>query len=171
MMTEQTTELELFYSKDGVLVRESCMEDIYSLQHCLKISDIDEVWASHHKTPYEALCEGFLNSDQCFSVVKEDKTLAMFGCCRAEDDKSTIWFLSGDEIFKIKRFAFIKHSAGFIGFMFHRDQSIKVLYNFVDVRNKISIRWLQRIGANIHEAAPYGIEGMPFHYFCFERQA
>lgn len=39
------------------------------------------------------------------------------------------------------------------------------LINYVDARNTASIRWLKRLGFTIHEAAPMGQQGLPFHKF------
>lgn len=174
MMKSETAELEMYYDKDGVVVRDSCATDIAYLKDNLKQCDIDEVWASHHKTPYEALLEGFENSDQCLTVAKDGRALAMFGIVpvpagNVNDDSAIIWFLSSEELFRIKRFEFIRHSAGFVGFMFHRAPQFNSFVNFVDARNKISIRWLSKIGAVIHDPMPFGAEGLPFHYFEFRR--
>lgn len=40
-----------------------------------------------------------------------------------------------------------------------------VLVNYVDARNTPSIRWLKRVGFTIDPAAPFGVEGLPFHRF------
>lgn len=39
------------------------------------------------------------------------------------------------------------------------------LINFVDARNVRSIRLLKWLGFEIHPAAPYGAQGLPFHRF------
>lgn len=39
------------------------------------------------------------------------------------------------------------------------------LVNFVHARNTTSVRWLRRLGFTLHEAAPYGPLGEPFHPF------
>ena len=45
-----------------------------------------------------------------------------------------------------------------------------VLENFVDARNKISIRWLGWLGFKVEETPqPYGPFGMPFHKFHWRK--
>jgi hypothetical protein len=39
------------------------------------------------------------------------------------------------------------------------------LTNFVDARNQRSIRLLKWLGFELHPAAPYGVQGLPFHRF------
>lgn len=40
-----------------------------------------------------------------------------------------------------------------------------LLFNHVDARNKTSIAWLKRLGFEVGEAQPFGVEGLPFHRF------
>lgn len=39
------------------------------------------------------------------------------------------------------------------------------LMNYVDARNRRSIRWLKWLGFQFHDARPHGPAGMPFHLF------
>jgi hypothetical protein len=39
------------------------------------------------------------------------------------------------------------------------------LFNYVDARNLRSIAWLRRTGFTIGPAAPWGVQGLPFHRF------
>ncbi len=43
------------------------------------------------------------------------------------------------------------------------------LYNWVNVGNDEIIRWLKWLGAKIHEPEPYGIYGLPHHFFEFRK--
>lgn len=40
-----------------------------------------------------------------------------------------------------------------------------LLVNYVDARNKVSIRWLKSVGFTLGPAEPFGVEQMPFHRF------
>lgn len=44
-------------------------------------------------------------------------------------------------------------------------ESFERLENYVDARNHKSIRWLRRMGFEIHDPAPYGASGLPFRRF------
>ena len=39
------------------------------------------------------------------------------------------------------------------------------LLGHVDARHTVSIRWLKWLGFEVHEAKPYGLEGIDFHAF------
>lgn len=166
---ETTKEIQVYYDKDNVLVRDSTPTDIAYLRNNLKPSDVEEIWASHHLMPYEALQEGLANSLECLTVLKEGVPLAMFGIVAiAEPEKAIIWMLSSPDLHKVG-LEFIRHTAGFVGFFFHKYPQYKTFFNFVDERNKLSVRWLSRTGAVLSEAKPFGAEQMPFHYFEYRR--
>lgn len=166
---ETLKEVQLYYSKDGVIVRDSTPTDIAYLRNDLKKSDVDEIWASHHLKPYEALQEGMANSIECLTVLKDDRPVAMFGIVPvAEEGKAIIWMLSTPNLFRIA-LEFIRHTAGFVGFFFHKYPHFKVFFNFVDERNKLSIKWLEKTGALLGEPKPFGAEKMPFRYFEYRR--
>lgn len=40
-----------------------------------------------------------------------------------------------------------------------------MLFNYVDARHTASIRWLRRLGFSMEPAAPFGVDGVPFHRF------
>jgi len=50
-------------------------------------------------------------------------------------------------------------------------EKFPVLYNYVDVRNKASIKWLQFHGAVFSDPAPYGPGKLPFRYFQLKKAA
>lgn len=39
------------------------------------------------------------------------------------------------------------------------------MMNYVDARNRSSIRWLRKVGFTLEPAAPFGVQGLPFHRF------
>lgn len=44
------------------------------------------------------------------------------------------------------------------------------VYNYVYVKNTVSIQWLEWIGFSFDPAAPFGIEGEMFHKFYLEKK-
>ncbi len=152
---------------NNVIVRRSRLGDINILAKCLRNSDIDEIWASHHIKPYSALYDGWKKSVLCLTVVYKDVPVAMFGI-HADDligRKATVWFLASDGLDEM-RVSFIKQSKKFINMMLG---FYPYLENYVDARNIKSIQWLRFCGAKIEEASKFGKEELPFHYFYFQR--
>lgn len=162
-----TLEDAVYYKKDGIIIRRSKPSDVDILSNNLRQCDIDEIWSSNHATPYEALHQGFKNSVLCLTVEYNKEPVSMFGI-HAEDlvsTKAVIWFLSSDKIECFKKI-FMKHSRRFVDMMLG---FYPYLENYVDRRNSKSIDWLNRIGANISDGKPYGIEIRIFHHFSFSR--
>jgi hypothetical protein len=161
------TNKEIYYARNSILVRNSRLEDIYDLFWRMRISDIQEIYASHHATPKEALKRGFKNSFICLSIILNGKVIAMFGCSTEYlcGDRATIWLLAAPELEQIK-LRFLKNSKKFIKLFL---EYYPILENFVDARNTKSIEWLKFCGAELEDPKPYGKEQLPFRYFSFKR--
>jgi hypothetical protein len=158
---------ELFYNQDGIIVRRSVKKDVDLLSKNMRQSDKNEVWASHHHMPHDALSLSLEHSILCLTVEKQGEVVAMFGICPDSilGTSATIWLLASDKLEEIKK-RFVRHSRKFVQMML---DFYPYLYNSVDARNIKSIEWLRFIGANIEDAKPYGVEQMPFHYFSFTK--
>jgi hypothetical protein len=165
-MIETIEEKTLYYNKNNKIVRDTRTSDLDYLALNLRQSDKDEIMASHSLKPMEALQLGFQYSDTCLTACIRNEPFAIFGCCPVDEIKATIWMLGTPRI-EDAAFEFVKYSKHFVEVL-HVKQEL--LYNYVDARNLQSIKWLRMIGANIHESKPYGVKGLPFHYFDFLRE-
>lgn len=156
-----------FFEKEGLLVRESILKDVDELSKKLRESDIEEIWASGHLKPYEALKVGLEDSVICLSVVWEEEVYAMFGVnpISLVGNYGVVWLLASEDLKKI-RLRFLRHSKKFIEFML---LYYPTLINYVDDRNEDSIEWLRFCGAGIGEPEKYGVENKPFRLFLFQR--
>jgi len=155
----------IYYDKDGIMVRSSIEQDIGRMKNSLRESDIQEVYAAANLTPEQALRFSYESSSMCLTVEKNKEPIAMFGISPATliSNTGSIWLLSTDGIKSIRK-SFIKKSRWFINIMLSQ---FPLLENYVDARNKLSIRWLKWCGAKIQEPRPYGPENRPFSYFSF----
>lgn len=159
--------MRIYYQKNNILVRQAFPTDADMLAGRLRRTDVEEIWASHTLTSWEALHESIVNATMALSITNHGSVVGVFGI-RAESilgKKATIWFLASDDLDKIK-YRFLRHSKGFVGMFLC---FYPYLFNYVDVRNKPSIDWLRFCGATIEEPKPYGDMRLPFHYFHFER--
>lgn len=71
------------------------------------------------------------------------------------------WLLGTDAVFDHPR-ALMADSRRYLSLV---RETYPILYNYVDARNARSIRYLRRLGFTLHEPAPYGALGLPFHKF------
>lgn len=148
-------------------MRISKASDIPELAKNMRQSDVEEIWVSHHHTPESALLISFRDSILCFTVESAGRVIAMFGVVPATliGAEGTIWLLAANDFCKINKI-FLRRSKAFIKIMLAHYPH---LFNFVDVRNRESIRWLKWCGARFGLVVPYGVEKMPFQYFEFVR--
>lgn len=155
-----------FYDQDGIVVRVTKPWDIAYLKDHLRQCDVDEVWASKHHTPEDALKSSQESAVLSLTIIKE-VPIGIFGISPRSfiGAKASVWFLATDDLDKIGR-RFAKHSRHFIDMMLGY---YPYLFNFVDDRNEKSIKWLKMCGATIEDPKPYGPDNTPFRFFYFYR--
>lgn len=133
----------------------------------MRKADVDEVWAAVHHTPAEAVEYCVENSTFRKTIMLGEDPIAVYGIVPASSlsDIGIPWLL-GTERMKEIRIQFVKETRQYV-----QDMLLEFphLVNYVDVRNKMSIRWLKFLGFEFSEAEPFGMEGLPFHKFEMRR--
>jgi len=156
------------YHKESVMVRSAVSSDIHRMSNCLRAADIREVWASHNHTPEQALVYSFAVSHYCMTIVNKGIPTAMFGLAPDTLDKTTIWLLGTTGV-PAMYVQFLRITKIFIPQMLDLYPRGHQLYNYVDVRNDASIRWLTWAGALFGKPEPYGVEQRPFIPFTLTK--
>jgi len=129
----------------------------------LRQSDVDEIRASHGiLDPLTALEHAMLSSDECFSILDGDDTVAMFGVCDESflSERGVVWMLARDMRPHARQL--LSRAPEYIARLTEGYESV---YNYVDARNDQAIRFLSRMGFDIHPPEPHGLAGLPFHKF------
>jgi hypothetical protein len=160
---------KVVWSHGKTLLRHSTLFDIERLSPRMREADRAEIWASNHSTPERSLHRGFMVSELMFSLENDGQIVAMMGLTPMDGtrDLAGVWLLGSDEIEEIAG-SFVRATRFAI-----YEVALKrypELFNFVDVRNRKSIRWLKRMGAQFDEPAPYGVDGLPFRRFTLRRE-
>ena len=133
-------------------------EDIEILAPNLRFADKREVLEGAGQNPYQALTTGYVQSDLCFTITDlKEKPVGMFGV----NKEGCIWLLATDDIFKIK-VSFLRQSRKVVSFL---NSKYKILWNYVDCRNELHIRWLQWCGFKFLRKINYGVNQKPFYEF------
>mgnify|MGYP003626976172 CR=1 FL=1 len=138
----------------------------YELQRTMREADKMEIMASNLKTPKEAL-RGVLESrGEVWAGLADKKVVCMYGVIQLSvlGDAGVPWLLASDLITVHAR-RFLRENKKFIAAM---RKEFGQLVNYVDERNIEAKRWLQWLGFELEEAAPYGILQRPFHKFTME---
>ena len=113
------------------------------------------------------LMHGFKYSDLCWVGLRGDEPVCVFGVRRLSvlSDTGIPWLLGTDAVREVKT-TFLALSKPYVQDML---AGYKRLENWVDARNKISIRWLRWCGFNIEALPkPIGTKGELFHRFWME---
>lgn len=153
------------YDKDDLTIRPTQERDIAMMKDSMRKEEIDEVWASYHFTPFQALSNSFYLSSESYTVVFRGLPVAMFGLVpdKNKEGCALVWLLTSTEVEKIW-IRFLKLSRKVIEGL---RESYPVLYNYVDSRYEKSIKWIKWCGGEVFAPEAYGIEKLPFNYFVF----
>ena len=133
----------------------------------MRQADADEVWASNRHSPTEALLSGWELSEKSVIVTVNDEPCVMIGLVIRDilSGAGVPWLLGTENALKYKRY-FLTQVPDVINEML---TICPILFNYVHSKNKISIKWLDRIGFIIDEPMPYGVDNELFHKFHLER--
>ncbi|MGD9727134.1 MAG: phage protein Gp13 family protein [Candidatus Melainabacteria bacterium] len=146
-------------------LKPATLAEAIALAQDLRPEDEAEIRAMSGHEPVTSLSHGIQFSDLPTTVMDEDGSiLGMFGAVPTGRNPrvGVVWMLCSPKILKHRR-QFAKESRQWIEAMHRR---YDLLWNVVDERNTVHIRWLQWCGFTIikrHEVL--GIENRPFLEF------
>lgn len=146
---------------------ESTLATVANLQGRIRRADQEEIRAATGSNPNRVLMEAWLASHRCWSILRGEKTVAVFGvtCVSAAEEIGSPWLLGSEDI-EESVFYFLRICKPYIA---HMLSLFPVLYNYADARNTLSIKWLRWCKFKIEEPKPYGAFGLPFHRFEMRR--
>lgn len=129
----------------------------------LRAADLQEIKANVGADPLVVLERGVAESDPCYALVDGGgRPLALFGAVPDPDcaEVGRVWLLGSDELAR-QRFFVLRNSREWIERLHQR---YRVLWNFVDARNEVHIRWLKWCGFTfVRLVEKYGAEQLPFY--------
>ena len=139
-------------------IRKTISEDIDYLAPRLRFEDKREILDSTGLNPYQALRECFTCSEISLTIVDtKNIPVGIFGV--SED--GAIWLLATPEIKRI-RFSFLRESRKVVNLL---NKKYKILWNYVDCRNDLHLRWLKWCGFSFLRKINYGVNQKPFYEF------
>lgn len=114
------------------------------------------------------LQESYNISTQSWAILADGAPVAIFGVSPYPHvrGQGCPWMLANDKIESIWMFVLRKTKEYVFGPMLKEYES---LFNFVDIRNKASIRWLKWVGFHISNPIPFGVNGEMFCPFWLRR--
>jgi hypothetical protein len=144
-------------------VREYHPGDAEYIAQNMRADDVREVQAASGLDPLSALHRS-RELSEILCTVQGRYPAALFGVVPVDDLSGIVWLLGTDELVRNPlRSEFIRQGRDF----FDRLHAFRpLLYNCVDERNTVHIRWLKWMGCNfIKRHSTYGVEQRPFLEF------
>lgn len=129
----------------------------------LRQCDLLEVEASTGPDIEAALRMSIEISDQPFAGWAGGKLVCIFGTAAKStmSDTAAPWCLGTTQMTR-NAAEVIRHTRSWLEWVL---PTYPKLSNYVDARNRPSIRWLRSVGFTIDPPAPFGVSGLPFHHF------
>lgn len=142
-------------------------KDVKAVAAAMRPCDAAEIWASSHSTPRHALEKGVASAVFARTGLVGDRPVCIFGVSPGSllTGIGVPWMLATPGLLRAQR-PFLRLSRPLVDAM---NDIFPTLVNYVDARNLDSICWLRSLGFTIDEAAPHGVEGLPFHRFSRTR--
>lgn len=118
--------------------------DILPIASHMRESDRLEMLASHGVVPYDGLRLSFGNTPSPWTIWVDDQQAAMLGVVPVSETLRTglVWLL-GTDLIEAHYISFLRHSVEIMDALMEDYLS---LFNYVDDRNRVSIRWLKWCG-------------------------
>lgn len=142
-------------------------EILYIAEH-LREADKQEIIAALGKHPREALLEGCLTAKICLMFIDPNGTpTGLFGIMEDPFRSGAVaWMVStpGIERYSV---AFLRRCRGWVHTL---AQEFGVLWNYVDARNTVHLRWLRWMGFTLEGPVPYGVQGLPFYKLTLRKE-
>ena len=144
-------------------VRDAEIADVLPLSKTMRKADRQEIMASDGTSALEALVLPFtIKGAKNYTIIGtgDQGVVGMFGCTPSVDPEyGCAWLLQNDDLLKNKK-QFLKECPYWVSKM---GENYKYLYNFVDKRNWVSLKWLQFLGFEPKEEfEEYGHGKIPF---------
>ena len=141
--------------------------DAAQLAATMRGEDAAEVRAQAGQSPAEALLGGLLLSRPCLALAGAGgRAIAMLGVIPEHELAGRVWLLGAAGMLdnQLDRRAFVRHAPEVIAWM----HSVRpLLFNVVDARNEVHVRWLRRMGFTLISDQPdWGPERRRFYEFC-----
>lgn len=144
-------------------------EWLVDLAEVLRPSDLAELQASSGGDPAEVLVTSVMLSDRAWIVLDDGDPVLVFGRAPTDNPQEHLAWLMGSPQMDAPaaRTFILRRCARYIREM---QAGTTRLWNLIDARNEVSMRWLEWLGFHVVEAHPdYGPERRLF--YTFERTA
>ena len=148
------------------VLRSSTLKDAGFLAANLRKEDIDEVRAQSGSSPQEGILYCYFMSKPCVTMIsRKGKIMGLYGVVPEGGKTGRIWMLGCEEMVNDvqDKCRFLQESKRQLAKL---QKSYPLLFNVVDARNKVHIKWLRWMGFTfIQKHSEWGPERRLFYEF------
>jgi hypothetical protein len=149
----------------GLYVEHSTKDDALYVARHLRGADRREVSAITKQPPLQVIRDGIDASSPCYTIrlTYSGKPCGIFGSREAAYPQSGLVWLVGTDDLITHSTTFLRHSRQWLATM---HEHYRLLYNVIDARNEVHLRWLEWLGFEFIQDVPrYGVERRKFILF------
>lgn len=146
-------------------IRPSVESDCAAIALDMREADIQEAWSALRFSPIDIVRYSFGRSIISMTILHNEKPIVMFGIIPDGMSSGVLWMITTYGIEDIGR-VFVRNCKKWFKDML---EIYPLLWGTVDLRNKVSIRWLTYLGCEWGITIPFGIDKMPFRKFTFKK--
>ena len=145
-------------------IKVATIQDAINLSKDLRKEDIEEIKAYANIKPKEALILGIRTSKIPLGVFNQKgEIVSLCGVRSINSYLGQVWLLASPKIQDNFSMTFLRHCRA-VADVLTKDH--KILFNYVDARNELHIKWLKWCGFTfINKHEEFGFEKRPFYEF------
>lgn len=145
-----------------IIIRKATSDDARRLAPNLRKEDRDECLAGSGD-PSVTLPQSVLASHRAFAIMSHDEPIGIFGWIRDSDGAARVWMLGSDALTSGPNVRlFLRESREWVELL---NERFPVLWNLIDSRNSLHIRWLRWLGFTFINRVAAGPQGLTFFTF------
>ncbi len=147
--------------------RPAKIDDVSFVAANMRQEDRDECFALSGTNAVQSLFSSYFISNPCMTIVsRHGQPMGMWGVSRICKTSGRVWMLGCKNMLDDSRdkYEFLRQSRIELKKL---HQQFPVLFNYIDARNTVHLRWLKFMGFSIikkHEK--FGYENLPFYEFA-----
>lgn len=153
--------------RKSAYTRKSKASDVKAVAAAMRKEDVSELAAGEGLEPDKALLFCFMAGKPCMTICDGNgQPVGMWGVTPDAGKVGRVWLLGTDDLVTdtATRLRFLREAKAYVQELL---KTYAVLWNCVDARNTVHVRWIEWMGFTFVAKHPnYGAEGRLFLEFC-----
>ena len=147
-------------------VRRAEIGDGAALFPNLRPADKREILAGTGELLQSTLDDGIRTSEECWAVVLEDETIALYGYRETDDNSAYVWMLGSEKLLDI-RWQFLRATRNTIKQIIKKYDS---LWSLSYAKNTAHSDWYKWAGFKVMDTIDAGPFDLPFNYILLTKE-